>query len=96
MQAWEAGLENLFGAWARKPEAEPMAALQRRLETGLVQLEERIEAVVNRADLVVSREEGENFFRVLGGYRGVSEAALAYAGAAQVINWSHWREERFS
>ena len=28
-----------------------MAALQRRLETGLVQLEDRIEAVVNRADL---------------------------------------------
>ena len=96
VQAWEAGLENLFGAWARKPEAEPMAALQRRLETGLVQLEEQIEEVVNRADLAVSREEGENFFRALGGYRGVSEAALAYAGAAQVINWSHWREERFS
>ena len=73
-----------------------MAALQRRLETGLVQLEERIEAVVNRADLAVSREEGENFFRVLGGYRGVSEAALAYAGAAQLINWPHWREEQFS
>jgi hypothetical protein len=96
LKAWEAGLENLFGAWARKPEAEPMAALERRLETGLVQLEEQIEAVVNRADLSVSQEEGENFFRAIGGYRGVSEAALAYAGAAQGINWSHWREERFS
>jgi hypothetical protein len=44
----------------------------------------------------MNQEEGELFFRLLGGYRGVSEAALAYAGAAQPINWSQWREERFS
>ena len=96
VKTWQTGLENIFGAWARKPEAEPVAALQRRLETGLVRIEEQVEEVVNRAGGEVSREEGENFFRVLGGYRGISEAALAYAGAAQVIHWSHWREERFS
>jgi uncharacterized membrane protein YccC len=96
VKTWQAGIENIFSAWARKPEAEPVAALRQRLETGLVRLEERIEEVVNRAGGEVSREEGENFFQVLGGYRGISEAALAYAGAAQVINWSHWREERFS
>lgn len=96
VKTWQAGIENIFSAWARKPEAEPVAALRQRLETGLVRLEERIEEVLNRAGGEVSREEGENFFRVLGGYRGISEAALAYAGAAQAIHWSHWREERFS
>ena len=40
--------------------------------------------------------EGELLRGLLGGYRGVSEAALAYAGAAQAVNCSHWREERFS
>jgi hypothetical protein len=96
LKTWQVGIENIFGTWARKPEAEPVAGLKRRLETGLVRLEERIEEAINRAGGEVSREEAENFFKVLGGYRGISEAALAYAGAAQVINWSHWREERFS
>lgn len=96
VKTWQAGIENIFSAWARKPEAEPVEAIRQRLETGLMRLEERIEEVINRAGGEVSREEGENFFQVLGGYRGISEAALAYAGAAQVINWSHWREERFS
>ncbi len=96
VKTWQAGIENIFGTWARKPEAEPVTALKQRLETGLVRLEEQVEEVVNRAGGEVSREEVENFFRVLGGYRGISEAALAYAGAAQVIHWSHWREERFS
>ena len=96
VKTWQAGIENIFGTWARKPEAEPVTALKQRLETGLVRLEEQVEEVVNRAGGEVSREEVENFFRVLGGYRGISEAALAYAGAAQVIPWSHWREERFS
>jgi len=96
IMTWHVGLETIFGRWARNPEAEPVAALRQRLETGLIRLEERIAEVVNRAGSDVSREEGESFFRFLGGYHGVSEAALAYASAAQVVNWPHWREERFS
>jgi hypothetical protein len=96
VKTWQAGIEDTFGKWARNPEAEPVAALRQRLETGLVRLEERIEEVVNRTGGEVSRAEGENFFQVLGGYRGISEAALAYAGVAETIHWSHWREERFS
>ena len=93
---WHTSLEATFDKWARNPEAEPVAALRQRLEAGLLRLEHRIKEALNRAGSDVSQEEGENFFRLLGGYRGVSEAALAYAGAAQTINWSHWREERFS
>ena len=93
---WHAGIEATFGRWSRNPEAEPVAALRQRLETGLGRLEDRIKEVLNRAGGNVSREEGENFFRLLGGYRGVSEAALAYASAAGLIRWAHWREERFS
>ncbi|MGA9234581.1 MAG: FUSC family protein [Desulfobacterales bacterium] len=96
IMTWHVGLEAIFGRWARNPEAEPVAALRQRLKSGLIRLEAQIEEVVNQAEEDMTREEGENFFRMLGGYRGVSEAALAYAGAAQVINWSHWREERFS
>ena len=71
--------KTTFGRWSRNPEAEPVAALRQRLEDGLIRLEDRIKEVLNRAGGELSREEGENFFRLLGGYRGVSEAALAYA-----------------
>ena len=93
---WHTSLQSTFDRWARNPEAEPVAALRQRLEAGLLRLEQRIKEDINRAGSDVSQEEGGNFFRLLGGYHGVSEAALAYAGAAQTINWSHWREERFS
>lgn len=93
---WHTSLEATFDRWARNPDAEPVALLRQRLEAGLLRLEQRIKEVLNRAGSDVSREEEEKFFRLLGGYRGISEAALAYAGAAQVINWPHWREERFS
>ena len=95
-RTWHLAIESAFGRWALKPEGEPVDALRQRLETGFIDLEERIEKIINQVGSEVNKEEAENFFRLLGGYRGVSEAALAYAGAAQRINWNHWREERFS
>ncbi len=96
IKTWHLGLEATFGRWSKTPEAEPVAPLEQRLDAGVARLEQRIEEVLNRAGAKVTGEEGERFFRLLGGYRGVSEAALAYANAAQLINWSQWREERFS
>ena len=96
VKTWHAGIEKTFAGWSRSPEAEPVAALRQRLEAGFIRLEEQIESAINRDGGEVDRQEREDFFRLLGGYRGISEAALAYAGAAQVINWDHWREERFS
>jgi len=96
LQIWHAGIENIFGRWALNPEAEPIAPLRERLDAGFLRIEKQIEEVINRAGDEISREEGENFFRLLGGYRGISEAVLVYAGIAQAINWSCLREERFS
>ena len=96
VRSWHLGIQSTFGRWAQHPEGEPVEALRQRLTEGFMRLEQRIEKVVNQVGDGVNREDAENFFRLLGGYRGVSEAALAYAGAAQRINWNHWREERFS
>ncbi len=93
---WHRGIENIFDRWSRTLETEPVAALKQRLEARFILLEKRVEEVVNQDGTEVNGKEGEDFFRLLGGYRGISEAALAYAGAAQVVNWDHWREERFS
>ncbi len=47
LATWHAGLEVVFGRWARHPEAEPVASLEQRLERQLAQLEIRLAAVVN-------------------------------------------------
>jgi len=43
----------------------------------------------------VSSQDGENFYRLLGAYRGLSEAMVEYAGASGVIDWAGWRQEKF-
>ena len=35
------------------------------------------------------------FYRYLGGFRGLSEAAIGYAGVAAAVDWEPWREARF-
>ena len=96
VKTWHAGIGTTFGKWARNPEAEPVAELRQRLDLAVNRLEGQIEDVVNRPGRAVSSKEGENFLRLLGGYQGVSEAALVYAGAARNIDFDQWREERFS
>ena len=59
-------------------------------------LETRIrEALDKYPEKQVSREDGENFYRLLGTYRGVSEALVGYTGSAGAIDWVPWHEERF-
>jgi len=41
-------------------------------------------------------QDGENFYRLLGTYRGVSDALITYAGSTMSVEWAPWREERFA
>jgi hypothetical protein len=59
-------------------------------------LETRIEEAARQARGLVPEKEGERFYGLLGSYRGVSSAVSAYLRAAGRIDWSAWREERFS
>ena len=43
----------------------------------------------------LSAAEYKNLYRMLGSYRGLSEAAIGSAQLAEGINWAPWREERF-
>ena len=67
-----------------------------RLDEILSSLEARIQGTPDQAaEGQVGDRNGENFYRLLGAYRGVSEALVAYAGSAGQIDWSGWRESRF-
>ena len=43
----------------------------------------------------VSEGELENFYRILGAFKGLSESGIEYSQAAEGIDLSLWKEERF-
>ena len=88
---WRGKLQGVFKSY----ETEAADVLKERLNARLAHLEKRIEEAVNKAAVEADDHEAENLYRVLGAYRGVSEAALAYAHAVGGIDWGRWREARF-
>jgi hypothetical protein len=84
-RSWRTALEALFQRWAENPIAEPADDLQQRLtkiETRIVQ------TFAAPGEGQVSDEDYENFYRLLGSYRGLSEAAIGYAQLAHGFKWA--------
>jgi hypothetical protein len=93
---WRFKVQELFQLLSQDPAAVKQEALRIRLDRILEQMEVRIKEAINRADeRQLSGQEAENFYRLLGAYRGVAEAAVAYAGVSGAIDWMSWYEERF-
>ncbi|MDH3645025.1 MAG: FUSC family protein, partial [Gammaproteobacteria bacterium] len=70
------------------------------LRSGLIDIMRRLEAriaeTLNKSpEGQLNAHDGENFYRLLGVYRGVSESIVAYAATDGVIDWAPWREGRF-
>ena len=96
VHAWRERIESLFVKWSGNPGSVPAVDLEQRLAAVLSVLEQRIDAITAQPDrATLSAEDGENFYRLLGAYRGVSEATVAYAGIAGTIDWAEWGEEKF-
>ena len=75
---------------------EPSADVRKRLADRLARLEASIEAIFAQTDKgEISTADYKNLYRLLGSYRGLSEAAIGYAQLAEGINWVPWREARF-
>jgi len=62
----------------------------------LHRLEQRINESLSLAEAsVISNEDYENFYRVLGSYRGLSDAMLALAKTNGDVSLVTWQEARF-
>jgi len=99
IQPWINKIQLAFKTWSQHPEtfAGKNTDLQSRLTEALNVLEGRIDKILEQQDTSSLTEvDGERYFRLLGGLRGVSEASVAYAGIAGEIDWLQWREEKFS
>ena len=96
VRAWRLKVQDAFQGWSRDAEVAPAEVLRQRLTARLGDLERRIEETLNTiGEGKLSDQEREDFYRLLGAYRGLSEAALDYATTVDGIDWSRWRESRF-
>ncbi len=96
-RSWRVAVQEYFHVLAENPmELPPTAELRERLDRRMSALEKRIEFTLNKPEPgELNQKEMTNFYRLLGGFRGFSEAALAVAGSSQRIDWERWEEARF-
>ena len=93
---WRLVLERGLKDWSKRPDVESAVELRERLSARLARLDARIEQVMNRPGRQqLTEEESRNFYRRLGLFRGLTQAAIAYAESAGSVDWKEWREERF-
>lgn len=105
--ALEKELQTDFIEWrkdvqdvARQLSADPASGDHQQFSSRLAGIRERLEVrMAALASLpeerVLSLQDAERFYHLLGAYRGLSEALVDYAGNTGAINWTPWREERF-
>ena len=97
MQTWGGKLESAFAGLSEAQDVESAPDINERLSTWLSHLEACMGETLERLDPGSLRDgEAENFYRLLGSVRGVSEATVAYTCVADSIDWAQWREEVFS
>lgn len=96
VRAWRIALQEVFKRWADDPAVASVDDLRERLASKLETMERRIDEVFDLEDARgLKRADYENFYRLLGAYRGLSEAVVVHAGLASRVHWAQWREARF-
>jgi uncharacterized membrane protein YccC len=98
LRDWHQVIEGRFQRRGYDPTLviEPAVDVRDRLAARLARLEERIDEKIAQADEnELSTEDYRNLYRLLGSYRGLSEAAIGYAQLVDGMNWAQWQEARF-
>jgi uncharacterized membrane protein YccC len=98
VRAWRLVVQQQLRLWADNPVMAigPSVVMQDRLTARLAKLEARVEETFRlTGEGQLSTEDYENFYRLLGSYRGLSESGIGYVRLAEKINWAQWREARF-
>ena len=84
------------GLFSRPPGETQVTGPAVDLPARLARLEARIdEAFARTGEGELSTEHYENFYRRLGHYRALTEAAVDYARVASRFDWPRWQETRF-
>ncbi len=97
LREWRLLAQQQFRLWTENPAAalDPGADLSARLHARLARMEDQLDRVRAGAGEGGPVVDYEKLYRYLGGFRGLSEAAIGYAAAAGSVDWEPWREARF-
>ena len=96
-RGWRLRVQQTFQRLSQDPAAGEQATFRTGLNEIMKHLEARTRDTLDKTpDGQLNERDEENFYHLLGAYRGVSEALIEYAGSAENIIWEHWREERFA
>ena len=96
MRVWRTKVQETLQHFSQEPALINVDVLREQLTKSIEHLEGRIEETLNKAgEGELSERDGENFYQLLGAYRGLSKAIIDYAATAEGIGWDQWRESRF-
>jgi len=93
---WRQGLQDTFQSLAKYPRIKNQTEWYDQLTEIMESLEICIAKTLDKVEeKQLSRMDEENFYRLLGAYRGLSDATLEYSSSARLVNWEQWYETRF-
>ncbi len=98
LRAWRQVAQEQLRLWADDPVAATAQELdmEGRLAARMARLDARIDEAYGQAETAaLSARDFENFFRYLGGLRGLSESGIGFIRVAETVDWARWREARF-
>lgn len=96
VRGWRLKAQEILHQLSSDPGYTTVEQLSEGLARLLQQLEARIRETMNKAtDGDLTDRDSENFYRLLGAYRGLSETLTECAASADSIDWARWRESRF-
>jgi uncharacterized membrane protein YccC len=98
VRAWRMLAQKQFQLWADDPaqSVEPGSDIQDRLMARITRLEAQIgKSLRGIEEGQLSEKDYENFYRLMGAFRGLSESGTAFERSAQSIDWAMWKEARF-
>ncbi|MGD8671127.1 MAG: FUSC family protein, partial [Desulfobacterales bacterium] len=96
VRSWRMGIQELFQRWSKDPAAEPDEKLQNKLSAKLNEMEKRLNQTLSQTEEKELRDSDyQNFYRLVGSYRGLSESIVEHANLAGSLNWQELEEERF-
>jgi len=96
IRAWRNQIQKTFQQLSKNPTAGNSQLFRTEMHQIIAHLEVRIKETLNKlTENQLSAQDGENFYRLLGAFRGVSVALVDYADSADNIHWERWHEEKF-
>ena len=96
VKSWRQIIQGFLSRMSQQPEALDPAELKRRLSERIARMEAQlVYAVDRRIGDNATEEETVNMYRLLGAYRGVSEALNNVVTRTHTVDWQRFREARF-